>query len=583
MAAQPPPGGGSSSNKHCQPVHSALSPLVDHPAREPTTTQARPLTSHAAPPSVAPQVAADKKKKKRQAQRDAKELAPEGDEGTRSRIVVPGGASSSSTIAAATPASVTKSARPKKGRKKKRGALPSQASQFSKSKAGPSSSSTSSSRPKPSSSSASSSSSFAPVHGQGSAVAFTRPRGDALNSSIASVLGASTPDSVLGARPADVLEAHDRETRTKRQKVAADEMRRRLLLDMDDDNEDEAGSASAGAAGTGDAAARDDAAPIVAVPPALLDDDDDDLVIAPAAPPMATSAAPAPSVAPVSTAGPSPSATPASDPLASYRSLPSLASRPKAFVFPQPPPPPSEAPGPTFRFSFDLPPVPVPDSPPPAPMLELAVEDEQGVVRPERHSVQDVALEQPASPAAAAPAEDEPMPDVALADPHPDPRDDQPASSAPLPADAVPKPDLRSAAAVLAGKKRKSKKVKRAPQLFDYLSDEQSDDWEDVQALTVPKRPKTGRAVDGKLESGGEAASGEAEVKVDSDEEREKKALAEKLVPTSYQTALLECAKQANVVTVLQTGSGKTLVGVRPPLSSPHPLLRRSSRADAYT
>ncbi|GAA5895225.1 hypothetical protein JCM8208_005941 [Rhodotorula glutinis] len=180
MAAKPPSGGAPSATRHCQPVQSALSPPVVHPARE-TTTQARPLTSaQVGPPPVPPEVAAEKQRKKRQAQRDAKVLVPVGDEGTRGRIVVPGG-SSSSTIAATTPATVTKSARQKKGRKKKKGGLPSQASQFNKSKAGPSSSSNSSSLLPKSTSPASTSPSFAPVQGQGNAVAFTRPRGDALN------------------------------------------------------------------------------------------------------------------------------------------------------------------------------------------------------------------------------------------------------------------------------------------------------------------------------------------------------------------------------------------------------------------
>ncbi|KPV74940.1 uncharacterized protein RHOBADRAFT_44459 [Rhodotorula graminis WP1] len=554
MAPQPPPGGAPSATRHCQPVQSALSAPVNHPPRDTTTTtQSRPLTSaQVGPPPVPPQVAAAAKQKKRQAQRDAKELVPAGDEGTRGRIVVPG---SSSTIAAATPATVTKSARQKKGRKKKAGGLPSQASQFNKSKAGPSSSSTTSK----STSSTSTSPSFAPVRGQGSALAFTRPRGDALNSSIASVLGAPAPDSVLGTRPADVLEAHDRETRTKRQKVAADEMRRRLLLDDDgdDDDDDEPGKA---------VASEDKPAP-VAVPPALVgedDDDDGDLVIAPAASAAASFASPS-TIA--SGAAPGQSGSPTTDPLANYRTLPSFAPRPSAFVFP-PAPPTHEAPKPSFPLSFDLPPAPPRALPPPPPprALEPVVESVQPDVEQEQPVVDDVAPEPPASPVAVAVTaafEDEPMPGAAPVG-APSTSVDALAKALSLPVGAVPKPDLRSAAIILAGKKRKPKKFKRAPQLFDYLSDEQSDDWEDVQQAKVPKRPKTGRAVGGKLESGGETTAGEGhgEVDVDGDEEREKKALAEKLVPTSYQKALLECAQQANIVTVLQTGSGKTLVGV---------------------
>ncbi|GAA5895230.1 hypothetical protein JCM8208_005942 [Rhodotorula glutinis] len=336
-------------------------------------------------------------------------------------------------------------------------------------------------------------------------------------------------------------------------------MRRRLLLDLEDDeDEDEAGTR---AAGPGGAAASEDKPAPVAVPPALVDQDDDDdgdLVIAPAAPATAYFATSSNAVS-TSSAVSGQSNSSATDPLASYRTLPSFAPRPSPFVFPQASPP-VEAPEPTFPFSFILPPVPAHDSPlpPPPPAPEsVVVEQKQAVHEQERHVAEEVALEPPTAPVAGvAPLEDEPMPDIALADTLAEPL--------PVPVDAVPKPDLRSAAAILAGKKRKPKKLKRTPHLFDYLSDEQSDDWEDVQAAKLLKRPKTGRAVDGKLESGGEEASGEGEggVKVDSEEEREKKALADKLVPKSYQKALLECAQQANIVTVLQTGSGKTLVGV---------------------
>lgn len=55
-------------------------------------------------------------------------------------------------------------------------------------------------------------------------------------------------------------------------------------------------------------------------------------------------------------------------------------------------------------------------------------------------------------------------------------------------------PKLKSAAAVLAGKRCKTmSKLKRATQPFDYLSDEMSDDWEDKEdSYKAPKRYRDG-------------------------------------------------------------------------------------------
>lgn len=166
----------------------------------------------------------------------------------------------------------------------------------------------------------------------------------------------------------------------------------------------------------------------------------------------------------------------------------------------------------------------------------------------------------------------------------------------PLPPGAVPKPALRSAAVILSGKKRKTRNLdlKRAPELYDYLPEQDEEEWEDVEEEgKVPKRPKDGRAVDGRLPSAAEstgeaeeekeqagveeATGGDEPMKEKDDdspeakkrrrEEREllpsAKAHKEKLVPKSYQTALIERAKEGNIVTVMGTGTGKTLVAVR--------------------
>ncbi|GAA5925102.1 hypothetical protein JCM10213_000533 [Rhodosporidiobolus nylandii] len=145
----------------------------------------------------------------------------------------------------------------------------------------------------------------------------------------------------------------------------------------------------------------------------------------------------------------------------------------------------------------------------------------------------------------------------------------------PLPPGAVPKPTLRSAAGILAGKKRKPKKLKGTLALSDYveLSDDDAEDWEDVVEKNAPKRPKDGKAVDGWLPSpeskedtekeDGEKG-GAAEEKKKTRRERELLPAARQqtgqLVPKEYQLALLERAKLGNVITVMATGSGKTLV-----------------------
>ncbi|BGP48542.1 Dicer-like protein 1 [Rhodotorula kratochvilovae] len=479
MAAPPPEG-----SKHCLPVQSALSPPSNLPPKE-SHKASLPLTSpQTRAPPISPEAAAAKKQKKRQAQRDRQSALPASDAGNRGR----------------------KSARPKKARKK---GLPSQAAQFNKTQQRKGAQKQPPPQPQES---------FVPVKGDGGALAFTRPRGNALNSSIASVLGAR--------RPADVLEEHDRETRTKRQKTAADEMRRRLLLDDEDEDDLD---------GVGELAVEKDRAQEADAEMGDSEEEDGDLL-----------------VTPIATAGQEAAASPPArasssvdDPLAAYRSLPSFAPT-KPFTFPQPQPTP-ETPKATFAFSFQL----SSRDPPLAPTLHI------DPVTP-----LDTAEAAPPSPSPAPLAlSPSPAPPVHEVMPHApvDTPTEQPFSELskvlPLPTGALPKPDLRSAAAVLASKKRKPKKLRRAPKLFDYLSDEDSDDWEDM--LRVSKRPKTGRAMDGKLqvEGGGEEAD-------TGDNDDAAMAQAERLVPTSYQSALLERAKDGNLITVMPTGSGKTLIGV---------------------
>lgn len=121
---------------------------------------------------------------------------------------------------------------------------------------------------------------------------------------------------------------------------------------------------------------------------------------------------------------------------------------------------------------------------------------------------------------------------------------------------------LRSAAPVTKGRIRKPKKIKRPAKLFDYLSDE-SEDWDDPTPAATSKRPRSGRALPGDT-APFPAAPGEKEIVVVDPEMilPNTRAHAVKLNPTSYQQALLESAMKDNVIVVLETGSGKTLISV---------------------
>lgn len=371
---------------------------------------------------------------------------------------------------------------------------------------------------------------FTPVASQTGQVAFTRPRGDALNSSIA---------SVLGRRPAEVLEEHQRELRTKRQKTAAETLRRELLKDVDDSSSDEASAVPAqveaaadDAAATQDAEGAAAAARIAQVQPDASGDDADpeDLVVETTAS-VASTAVGVPSVTSTVTAA---ATIDIFD--AGQQKAPSFPP-PKPFSFPQ-------------GQRTEIPPPPIHASEAVAP----AVESDDARATKSTSPLAPVTASVPVSAPSEAPA----------ATPPTRPFHDLP-KALPLLHSAQPK--LKSAAAVLAGKRRKKKsKLQRAPQLFDYLSDEMSDDWEDKEdKYKAPKRPKDGKAVDGRLETNEDE---KAKSVVETSEGTEatpnaaETSTARKLIPTSYQTALLERAKETNILTVLSTGSGKTLVAV---------------------
>lgn len=338
--------------------------------------------------------------------------------------------------------------------------------------------------------------------------AFTRPRGDALNSSIA---------SVLGRRPAELLEEHERELRTKRQKTAADALRSAMLAASDDEDEelpgplleDRAAYASKGEV-FGEILEHAETRPpaqglaSAAAPDRDMTDADDEaegLLIVEAAEHFSAA-----------------EAGPRTEDAAVRQELSSHA-----------PPLPGTVESGGQRDHV----ISVPARPGPARASTN--------VAPKGSTTSAVEVNQSsrAGPAAA-------FSDLPKA----------------LPVLHGAQPKLTSAASILAGKRRKKKplKLKRAPQLFDYLSDELSDDWEPkADKYKAPKRPKNGRAVDGRLEiADDDPKDGQerpASGSVASDERT-------KLVPTSYQAALLERAKASNILTVLSTGAGKTLVAV---------------------
>ncbi|GAA5868109.1 hypothetical protein JCM3774_001024 [Rhodotorula dairenensis] len=358
-------------------------------------------------------------------------------------------------------------------------------------------------------------------------VAFTRPRGDALNSSIA---------SVLGRRPAEVLEEHQRELRTKRQKTAAEALRRELLMDVDGNSStDESPALPVQPRGRPElvSAGQDaeTAVPSEKEPVGLLatraqadpsdeDADTEDLLVD-----TSTLVRPQPAGA---------DAVIVTRPSSATGKLSSATQQPTPFF---PPPKPSTLP---VNDGIQEPPACVSASE----LVTRAGGQTAAPLAPPKATQPTTSASESSqvhSPAVAAKA-----------------YDDLP-KALPLVHGAQPK--LKPAAAVLAGKRRKKKsKLKRAPQLFDYLSDEMSDDWEDKEdKYKAPKRPKNGRAVDGRLDTNeGGPAAGDTPAGTDPAERSEPR----KLIPTSYQAALLERAKETNILTVLSTGSGKTLVAV---------------------
>ncbi|KAI5479849.1 endoribonuclease Dicer [Pseudohyphozyma bogoriensis] len=124
------------------------------------------------------------------------------------------------------------------------------------------------------------------------------------------------------------------------------------------------------------------------------------------------------------------------------------------------------------------------------------------------------------------------------------------------------------------GKKKKRKMYtlkKKTAELFDYQidSDAEEDDWDRPYTFSnVVKRKgrhaQSGRALDGALAEGDHVGLGGGEIPevVPRLGYESEKAKVERLVPLGYQSALLKEAKEGNVITVMPTGSGKTLVAV---------------------
>ncbi|BGP08421.1 Dicer-like protein 1 [Rhodotorula toruloides] len=552
--------------KHPLPVHSPSNPPRPPPPpahqREPTT-EVRPLTAQQPRMPVAPTPQAPaarpspaqagrlvtssssfltkKKKRKgkkgRQINKDADLEVGAVEGGGTGRVIVPPSAGSGPGGASAAAAAGTyKQPRVKvrvKGPSSGRMALPSQSRSFRNKNGGPSSSK-SASLPQ------ATPDHYRPVQTSDGSLAFTRSRGSELDRSIA---------AVLQKRPAEILDEYEKDSRTKRQKTAAEELKRLMLAEEDEDekgNESDEESLAGGLAG----GAKDDEAWV---------EEDDDLVVQPSVPPLM------------------PAHQAANEPA----TLDLFATPSTAPLFP-----------PIKPFVFPAPTKPTPAQPRAVPTVQRDVITQGSLVQHREAEVQPVDVENVAedeehaatsslpaveSITSSASAELAPAEDVKLAA-----KSAAAASApiAPLPralplpsATTLPTPALRSAALLLATKRRKpltkarKARLRRAPQLFDYLSDQESEDWEDLdvggEKEWMKKRPKNGRAMEGRMDPlEKEDEDEEGKVKVDRDILPSARAHVDKLVPTSYQTALLERAKKGNLITVLGTGSGKTLVAV---------------------
>ncbi|GAA6028331.1 hypothetical protein JCM8097_006980 [Rhodosporidiobolus ruineniae] len=483
------------TEKHSVPVASSISTPPTAPAPE-RNVQVRPLSTPTAKPPLPPQqVVVPKKKKRKNRDKDQERSGPNTGQPATGRIVLPASEANKQPQAGGSRGRAKASTylkQPRSAQRAEHGALPGP------SKLPPRPAAKQDPPPEDS---------FVEVAGPSGEITFTRTRSDRLNESIS---------SILGPRKSDMVEQHDREVRTKRQKLFAEQFKQELLMDLDKD---------------ADKVGKDGEVDVD------MDDDDDELLVTPV---PVTPAALAKKVDLL-------------DPAQVKSDFPPL----KPFAYPAQSSPTASFAPPAFQFSFS-PAAPAPSAPLPA--------------------------SSPTPPSAVL-AEAPPSPTV-----DPKPFSDLP-KALPLPAGAIPKSALHTPVSVLAGKKRKPKrnKLKRAPQLFDYLGeadeesvDEYEDDWEDVGGEKWwPKRPKDGRAVEGKLPSpeerdGAEGAEDDGkgkgkEKEKETEKERrrrdrdilpEARAHAEKLVPKSYQTALLERAKVGNVLTVLPTGSGKTLVAI---------------------
>ncbi|GEM09897.1 extensin-like protein [Rhodotorula toruloides] len=359
-------------------------------------------------------------------------------------------------------------------------------------------------------------------------LAFTRPRGTELDRSIA---------AVLRKRPAEILDQYEKNSRTKRQKTAAEELKR---LMMAEDDEEEKGNESDEESLAGELARR------------------------------RTSRNGLRRTKRTKNLSSSPSLLPSTRMLAQQPekkpALDLFAAPPTAPLFP-----------PIKPFVFPAPAKPMPAQPYTVPSVDPVVVAQSSSTLQREADVWPVVAgkeEESKEPTAPCPAverttatdhaESVSVPDVAVtvalasttsAPPAPLPRALPLPSATTLPTPALPR-------------------LRRAPKLFDYLSDQESEDWEDVEGSGeqewARRRPRNGRALEGKMEppelregeKDEEEDGGGEKVKVDRDLLPSARARVDKLIPTSYQNALLERAKKGNLITVLRTGSGKTLVAV---------------------
>ncbi|GAA5854197.1 hypothetical protein JCM8547_001731 [Rhodosporidiobolus lusitaniae] len=198
------PGQTLPTPKHSVPVTNSLStPPTVPPLQRNVQVRSLSSTPAASPPPLPPQQVAARRKKKKQQRRQRQEDEEQriDDSPVRSRIIKPGQGQQPQARTLAKLPRVAQAAVPSTSAAPASARLP----------------------PRPVA--APQKDEYVEVTGEGGEIVLTRPRSDALNESI---------KSILGPRPSEVLEQHDREVRTKKQKLSAKLLKKEMMMEVDE-------------------------------------------------------------------------------------------------------------------------------------------------------------------------------------------------------------------------------------------------------------------------------------------------------------------------------------------------------------